>query len=109
MLRILTAMLLLATPAMAVEWFGKPVQCDTLDAVAQLMIDRKQEPLFAGMGAVRIGNDQLTFPTVVFANSEERTWHVIEYNVEVDEACVVGIGNGLDFDVADWYYNDKQS
>lgn len=109
MLRILTAMLLLATPAMAVEWFGKPVQCDTLDAVAQLMIDRKQEPLFAGVGAVRIGDDYLSLPTVVFANSDEKTWHVIEYNVENDQACVVSIGNGLDFNVADWYYKKEQS
>lgn len=101
---------LMSTSAIAeVTWFAKPVQCASTDEVTQLMLDRKQEPLFAGMGAVRVGNDQLTFPTVVFANSEERTWHVIEYNVEVDEACVVGIGNGLDFDVADWYYNDKQS
>ena len=46
---------------------------------------------------------------MVFANSEERAWYVIEYNVEVDQACVVSIGNGLDFNVADWYYKKNQS
>lgn len=109
MFRTIVAMLLLATPAYAVEWFGKPVQCDTIDVVTQLMLDREQEPLFAGVGAVRIGDDFLSLPTVVFANSEEKTWHVIEYNVESDQACVVGIGNGLDFNVADWYYEKEQS
>ena len=109
MLRILTAMLLLATPAMAVEWFSKPVQCDTLDVVAQLMIDRKQEPLLAGVSASRVGGDYLSLPTVVFANSEEKTYHVIEYNIEADQACVVSIGNGLDFNVADWYYKKGKS
>lgn len=102
-------MLLLATPAMAVEWFSKPVQCDTLDVVAQLMIDRKQEPLLAGVSASRVGGDYLSLPTVVFANSEEKTYHVIEYNIEADQACVVSIGNGLDFNVADWYYKKGKS
>ena len=106
---MLTAMLLLATPAMAVEWFSKPVQCDTLDVVAQLMIDRKQEPLLAGVSASRVGGDYLSLPTVVFANSEEKTYHVIEYNIEADQACVVSIGNGLDFNVADWYYKKGKS
>lgn len=101
---------LMSTSAIAEpHWVQKPVQCASTDEVTQLMLDRKQEPLFAGMGAVRVGNDQLTFPIVVFANSEERAWYVIEYNVEVDQACVVSIGNGLDFNVADWYYKKNQS
>ena len=91
-----------------VEWLAKPVQCATLDEVEQLMLERKQTPLFAGLGAVRIEDNQYMFPVMAFANTEEKTWHVIEYNVEMDQACILGVGNGLDFNVVDWYYG-KQS
>ena len=102
-------MLLLATPAMAVEWFAKPVQCDTFDVVTQLLIERGQEPLFAGLGTARVNEHSVVFPVVVFANPEDKSWHVIEYNVESDQACVVAVGNGLDFNVADWYYKKDKS
>ena len=96
---------LIVTPAMAgPQWFAKPVQCDIIDNVDDLMMERGQEPLFAGIGAARIGDDRAVLPVIVFANSDDDSWHVIEYNVEQDQACILAVGDNLDFNAADWYY-----
>jgi len=108
MLRYFVAMALLVTPAYAVEWFGKPVQCDTASAVTRLMKERNQEPLFAGIGHVKVGIDDpvVNMPVMVFANTEDKTYHVIEYNMGSNQVCIVSMGSNLDFNAADWYYKE---
>lgn len=86
-----------------VEWVAKPVQCGSPSEVTELMDARNQTALFAGTGSVRVQDERYVLPYIIFANTEDGSWHVIEYNVNNDQVCVVALGDNLDFDVADWY------
>jgi len=85
-----------------VSWFQKPVQCASVQEVVDLMEERGQSPLFAGVGAVRIENNAYNHPFIVFSG-KDGSWHIVEYNMPSDHACVVGIGDQIDFSAADWY------
>ena len=93
----------------AVGWYRKPIQCGTVQEVRDLMDVREQTALFAGVGTVRIEDSRLTLPTIVFVDLDVGSWHVVEFNLENDQACVTAVGDNLDFEVADWFYksNDK--
>ena len=95
--------IIVASNVIAAEWVFKPVQCSDSWDVMELMEEREQTPLFAGVGVVRIENDIYNMPYIIFANTEDGSWHVVEYNVEADHVCIVGVGEQLDFDAADWY------
>ena len=98
-----------------VGWFRKPVQCATIEEVNDLMKERNQVPLFAGVGAVRIENTPYAHPFIAFSDPDLGSWHLIEYNIPSDQACVVAVGDQIDFDVYDWYeetfkkHHDKSS
>lgn len=93
----------------AAEWFSKPIQCGTIQQVVDLMEERDQQPLFAGVGNSRIENNRVTVPTFIFVNMELGTWHVVELNMQSDQGCVLAVGDQLDFEAVEWYYrqNDK--
>lgn len=93
----------------AAEWFSKPIQCATVQEVVDLMEERDQQPLVAGVGTSRIGNEKIAIPTYIFVNTDEGSWHVIEFNIQSDQACVIAVGDQLDFEAVEWYYkqNDK--
>lgn len=84
-------------------WYSKPVQCATVDEVVELLDERDQVPLFAGVGAVRIENDPFVMPFVIFSGQYDTSWHVVEFNVPEDQACIVALGDQIDFEAADWY------
>jgi len=93
----------------AASWFSKPIQCGTVQEVVDLMRERDQTPLFAGVGTSRIDNNKVAIPTFVFVDAENGSWHVVEFNVDSDQACVLAVGDQLDFEAVEWYYrqNDK--
>ena len=79
-------------------WVQKPVQC----AKPQSVLDRIERdgmfPLFKSIGNARIENDMYTLPYGFFYNPEEQFWLFIEFT-DPETACVVGVGQGVDFDV----------
>jgi len=86
-----------------VGWYQKPVQCASIQEVNDLMAERKQVPLFAGVGAVRIENNPYTHPFIAFTGPHDGSWHVVEYNIPGGQACVIGVGDQIDFTAPDWY------
>ena len=92
-----------------IGWFEKPVQCSDVQTVNNLMDDRNQTPLFAGVGTARIENSKAALPTFIFVDLEIGSWHVVEYNLDGDQACVIAVGDQLDFEAVDWFYkkNDE--
>ena len=93
-----------------IGWYQKPVQCSTVAAVNNLMKERNQTPLFAGVGTARIENSRATLPTFVFVDLEIGSWHVVEYNLDNNQACVTAVGDQLDFEAIDWFYkNDDKT
>lgn len=98
----------ISASAMAALWVGKPIQCDTAESVKQLMIERKQTPLFAGVGVVKIDDSMFHLPIIVFANTEDGSWHVVEYNLPQNQVCIVSFGEKLDFTAADWYFPEEK-
>ena len=95
--------LIAASNAFSAEWVSKPIQCGQPLEVIQLMEVREQTPLFAGVGVVRIENEKYNMPYIIFANTEDGSWHVVEYNLAAAHICVVAVGEQLDFDAVDWY------
>jgi len=95
--------IIVASNVIAAEWVAKPVQCSDPWDVMELMEEREQTPLFAGVGVVRIDNDKYNMPYIIFANTEDGSWHVVEYNLGAGHVCIVGVGEQLDFNAADWY------
>jgi len=93
----------------AASWYTKPIQCGTVQEVVDLMEERDQQPLFAGVGTSRIDDQKLPIPTFVFVNFDLGSFHVIEFNIQSDQACVIIVGDQLDFEAIEWYYkkNDK--
>jgi len=95
--------IIVASNVLAAEWVSKPIQCGHPLEVMQLMEEREQTPLFAGVGVVRIENEKYNMPYIIFANTEDGSWHVVEYNLAAAHICVVAVGEQLDFDAVDWY------
>tara|TARA_R100000329_G_scaffold139923_1_gene121961 strand:- start:64 stop:441 length:378 start_codon:yes stop_codon:yes gene_type:complete len=86
-----------------VGWFQKPVQCATIEEVNDLMTERNQVPLFAGVGAVRIENTPYAHPFIAFSDPDLGSWHMVEYNIPSNQACVVAVGDQIDFTAPDWF------
>lgn len=95
--------------SMHIGWYRKPVQCSTVAEVNNLMEERNQTPLFAGVGTARIDDSKEALPTFVFVDVEVGSWHVVEYNLGGNQACVIAVGDQLDFEAVDWFYkkNDE--
>ena len=110
MFKILTAMLLLATPVLAdAKWMAKPVQCGNDVELTELLEEDGQKPMLAAVAIVSFDQGDGTMqnyemPVVLFYNDDEKIYSMVEFNTEISEACVVSFGGGVDFTVADWYY-----
>lgn len=95
-------------------WMAKPVQCGDQSEVEALLERDNQKPLLAAMAKVAYDDGNGSFsmaekPVILFYNPNENMYSFIEFNPEINQACVISFGGNLDFNVADWYYGDKKS
>jgi len=97
-LLILAMSVLVSTAYAAPEWAQKPVQCGPFNEILNNVQSQKLDPLFGAYGNVRIDNKTVTVPYVFYYNMDSKYWTFVEIHRE-DYACVVGIGEGIDFDV----------
>lgn len=83
------------------QWVSKPVQCGPPDEVDALMKFREQEPLLGGVAVVTFEETQTPLPVVLWYGAEENNFHLVEYNFSHDQACIISVGDGVEFDVQD--------
>ena len=81
------------------QWVSKPVQCGHPDEVDGLMKYRKQEPLLGGVAVVTFENTQSPLPVILWYGTEDNNFHMVEYNFAGNQACIISVGDGVDFDV----------
>ena len=100
--------MLWATSAFAVEIRSKPVQCGDYDSLNQVIERAGEKPLVGGIGEVKFeGGATEHLPVYIFANADTGTFTIIEIHAE--EVCVLGYGNGLDFDVQHLFEKKTES
>ena len=80
------------------KWVEKPVQCSSPQSVLNRIDRDGMIPLFGATGNARIENNLYTVPYGFFYNPDEQFWLFVEFT-DPDTACVVGVGQGVDFDV----------
>ena len=94
--------MLWATSAFAVETRSKPVQCGDYDSLNQIIERAGEKPLVGGIGEVKFEGGAIEhLPVYMFANTDTGTFTIIE--IHADEACVLSYGNGLDFNVQQYF------
>lgn len=113
-LLILVMSVFVSTALANPEWMAKPVQCGDQSEVETLLERDNQKPLIAALAKVAYDDGNGSFsmaekPVILFYNPNENMYSFIEFNPEINQACVISFGGNLDFNVADWYYGDKNS
>ena len=92
----------------APQWVSKPVQCGTPDEVDALMEFRDQRPLLGGVANVQFEEGIFALPVIFWYGVEEGNFHVVEYNFGGNQACVISVGDNIDFDVEDLVTNREE-
>ena len=87
-------------PARGPYWVEKPVQCATPAEVMKRVENDNMIPLIALTGNARIEEEMFVLPYGFFYNPETSYWLFIEFHSE-DVACIVGVGDVVNFDVSD--------
>jgi hypothetical protein len=87
-------------PARGPYWVEKPVQCATPAEVMERVENDNMIPLIALTGNARIKEEMFVLPYGFFYNPETSYWLFIEFHSE-DVACIVGVGDVVNFDVGD--------
>lgn len=90
------------------QWVSKPVQCGPPDEVDGLMKYRKQEPLLGGVAVVTFEDTQAPLPVILWYGVEDNNFHLVEYNFAMNQACIVSIGDNIEFDVEDLVKNRQK-
>jgi|SRR6056300_413931 len=82
-------------------WRSKPVQCGKADTLLQVLNEAGEKPLVGALTDLRQQGSNISDlnPIYFFANTDTGTFTIIEYHLSAQEVCVVGYGQGLDFDV----------
>jgi len=88
------------------RWVEKPVQCATYEEVIQRGKDEEMQPLFTMVGNARIENEMYSLPLVFYYNQENTYWMLVEVHTD-NEACVIGVGSDVDFDVSEFYESER--
>jgi len=104
--------LAILSPAYANEkWVQKPVQCGSPDKANQILSEYGEKAILGGLTNVKGPEDNRDFyyPLYFFANTETGSFTIIEYHLGSNEVCVIGYGNGLDFDVQKFFEPKKES
>ena len=80
------------------KWVVKPVQCASPQAVFERIDKDGMFPLFSSTGNARVENEMYALPYGFFYNPDTGYWLFVEF-FDPDTACVIGVGQGVDFDV----------
>jgi hypothetical protein len=96
--------------ALAGEKRLKVIECGTDVEVFKLLSEYKEYALVGGLGQVEFQNGKIErLPIYVFVNADKGTFTIAEFFPQAQEACVIAFGNGLDFDVAKYFLDKKES
>lgn len=100
-------LMLWATSVFAVELRSKPVQCGGMKSLLEVIDRAEEKALIGGLSEVTLDDrSKQIMPVYVFVNIDTGTFTIIEVQLASDEVCVLGYGNGIDFDV-DKYFEKK--
>lgn len=82
------------------EWREKPVQCGKADSAMEIIREAGEKALVGGLTNIRMpGGRNLLQPFYLFINTETGTFTIVEYHSTSDEVCILGYGEGIDFNV----------
>ena len=84
--------------AEAPSWVQKPVQCASPEAVFDRIESDGLLPLFSSTGNARVEDEMYSLPYGFFYNPESTHWLFVEF-FSPTSACVIAVGEGVDFDV----------
>lgn len=102
--------LLFSFSAIAGEKRLKVIECGSDVQLLELITKHKEYALVGGIGDVEFENGLVSqLPVYVFVNPDTRSFTIVEFFPEAGDACVIAYGNGLDFDVAKYFLDKKES
>jgi len=87
------------------KWSQKPVQCASPPEVLEMLENEDMEPLIQMAGNILLEGNMYSVPFVFYYNLENTAWYLIEYT-NFEQACVVGVGEGVDFDIQETLAED---
>tara|TARA_R100000697_G_C5414822_1_gene188805 strand:+ start:317 stop:694 length:378 start_codon:yes stop_codon:yes gene_type:complete len=90
------------------QWVTKPIQCGSELEVDRLLASRNQIPLIGMVGNVTFEQGTFPMPIIMFYGEEENNFHIVEYNFEAEVACIIAIGDNVDFNVGDYFYEKRR-
>ncbi len=108
MLALMLCMPLASQAAAAPEWMQKPVQCAPTQEVLDRAENENMLPLLGMVGNTRINGKMFTVPYTMFYDMDQKYWMIVEF-LPNEQACVVGIGEGVNFNAAEDYYPKEGS
>lgn len=78
-------------------WAEKPVQCGTLESALNITLEKEMVPILAGMGWANSANyaDPIPVKIGLYLNPESQEFAVLEIDVDMEEACIVAYGEGV--------------
>ena len=82
------------------------MQCATYQEVIERGEAEKMQPLFTMVGNARIEDQMYSLPLIFYYNQENTYWMLVEVHTDI-EAFVVGVGSEVDFDVSEFYEDEK--
>ena len=83
------------------EWRQKPVQCGKDESFFQILNQHGERAMVGGLSDIRDPDESgpTIAPVYLFVNTETGTFTIAEFHLARNEVCVIGFGNGIDFDV----------
>jgi len=83
------------------QWVAKPVQCGSIEEIAEIAKERGLRLTFAGDGLSNSVNYDEALPVYVFLgiNPDTNEWALTEIDTEQDRGCVIGYGDTFTIDV----------
>ena len=102
----LVSFVIVSTPVNAQEpvkgWANKPIQCDTLPEIINVLKKYNEMPILGGVSVVMMPSGRFqNMPLIWFLNREKDTWTVVEWNTPLDQACIIASGAGAKFNFDD--------
>lgn len=86
-----------------VQWRAKPIQCGSLDSLMAKINESGEDALVGAMTRVTIENEMYDLPLVLFVNSETKAFTLVEFHMQDREACVIGWGGAVTFEIDEWF------